>query len=272
MHGPLESPRRPPAPLLGGDDPPPVELVNEGGGAPLVVVCDHAGRAIPASLDGLGLAARDLDRHVAYDIGAEGVAGIVAHGLDAPAVLARYSRLVVDPNRPPGSPESIVGASDGTAVPGNQGLGEDAREARLEALFWPYHRAVARALARQWRRTGRPPVLFSVHSFTPVHGGRRRPWHAGVLWNRDTRLARPLLSRLGREPGLSIGDNEPYSGRSHAYTIDVHGGVAGLANCAIEIRQDQVATPAGIERWGRLLAAALREILTEPELFQARRF
>jgi predicted N-formylglutamate amidohydrolase len=272
MHGPLERVPAATAALLGGDDPPPFELVNGRGRAPLVVVCDHGGRAIPKALGGLGLAARELDRHIAYDIGAEGVARILAARLDAPAVVCRYSRLVVDPNRAPGSPESVVAASDGTAIPGNLGLSEEAAEARLDAIFWPYHRAVAGALARQWRASGRPPALFSVHSFTPVYGGRARPWAAGVLWNRDMRIAVPLLTKLGERSGLPIGDNEPYSGRSHAYTIDVHGGVPGLANCGIEIRQDQVETEAGIERWGALLADALRDILADQELFREQRF
>ena len=256
--------------LIGSGDPPVFEALNPDGGAPVVLVADHASRAVPAALDGLGLDEGHFERHIAYDIGAAGVTRLLAAQLDAPAVLAGYSRLVIDVNRPPGHPQSISEASDGTEIPGNRGLGEEAQKQRVEMLFEPYHDAIHEALARLWRR-GKPPALFSIHSFTPDYGDEDRPWDVGVLWNRDPRIARPLIERLGAR-GLNVGDNLPYSGLELAYTINLHGAVAGLANCAVEINQNQVSDGEGIERWAGILAGVMVEILQLDGIHEVREF
>ncbi len=264
---------RPPLghPLLGPSDPPPAETINPDGPAPILLVCDHASNRIPAALGDLGLDQAALSLHIAHDIGAAEVTRELAVRLDAPAVLANYSRLVIDINRQPGHPASIAAISDDVAVPGNRDLGEAARAARVEALFWPYHRTVGDLLAKI-RRRGRPPILFSIHSFTPQLGGEDRRWHAGLLWNRDPRLARLLIEALRRPGDMTIGDNEPYSGRDLAYTLDLHAGAAGLANAAIEIRQDQVMDPAGTRAWGRRLADVLAPLLGRDELHRVEMF
>jgi len=258
------------AALLGAGDPPAFEIVNAEAATPVLLVCDHAGRAVPAQLGRLGLDADQFDRHIAYDIGAAAVTRRLAAALDAPAVLAGYSRLVIDVNRPPGHPESIPEISDGTAIPGNRNLGDAARRRRVTTLFEPYHDAIHEAIAGL-RRLGRAPALLSVHSFTPRLGATARPWDVGVLWNRDPRLAQPLMEKLAARR-LRVGDNLPYSGRGLAYTINRHGAAAGLANVVVEINQDQVADRPGIERWAAILAEAMGEILRMPGLHRVRRY
>lgn len=248
------------ASLLGPDEAPVVEIVNTAGRTPLQLVCDHASRRVPAALGKLGLADGEFERHIAYDIGAAEVTRRLAAVLDAPAALAGYSRLVIDVNRPPGHPESIPEISDGTEIPGNRSLSETARRGRETALFEPYHDAIHESIAAIWRRAA-APALFSVHSFSPHYGKAARPWDVGVLWNRDPRLAQPLMEKLAQR-GLKVGDNLPYSGREIAYTINLHGAAPGLANCVVEINQDQIADPPGVERWAGILAEVLAEILT----------
>ncbi|MDQ2694994.1 MAG: N-formylglutamate amidohydrolase, partial [Pseudomonadota bacterium] len=208
-------------PLLGPDDPPPYEVVNNGGQAPLLLLCDHASNRIPAGLDQLGLEPRHLQLHIAIDIGAAGLTRRLAERLDAVALLAGYSRLVIDLNRQPGHPTSIPEVSDGIIVPGNQRLGDAEADRRLESVFWPYHHAITNTLSHLWRH-GPPPALVAMHSFTPVMHGRQRPWHLGVLWNHDPRLATPLLRRWRAVPDLCVGDNEPYSGHLPGDSIDRH--------------------------------------------------
>ena len=261
----------PDRPLLGSGDPPPFEIINPDGPAPILLVCDHASNRIPSSLGTLGLDPAQLNLHIAHDIGAAEVARHLSVHLNAPAVLANYSRLVIDINRQPGHPSSIAAVSDNIPIPGNRALSEAGRAARVEGLFWPYHRAVGNLLAKVWRR-GRPPILFSVHSFTPQLGGEARPWHAGALWNRDPRLARLLVEGLNKPGDMLIGDNLPYSGLDLAYTLDLHAGAAGLANVAIEIRQDLVADTAGTRAWGQRLAGVLAPLIGRDELHRIERF
>lgn len=247
--------------LLGPGEPPPVEFCNSAGTAPLLLTCDHASRAIPRALGNLGLEDAVIARHIGWDIGAAAVTRSLAPLLDAPALLAGYSRLVIDCNRPPEDSSSIPAASDGVPIPGNADLPQEARRARRLALFEPYHAAIAARLAAH-RRAGVAPVLVSIHSFTPSIGGRARPWHAGVLWDEDGRIALPLLEGLRGEAGLVIGDNEPYSAREPVgYTQRHHGKEAGLPHVAIELRQDLVADEAGARGWAERLARLLRPIL-----------
>jgi predicted N-formylglutamate amidohydrolase len=250
------------------DDPLVVELANPAGQAPLLLVCDHAGRRIPAWLGDLGLPAHELERHIAFDIGAADVTRRLARLLDAPAVLCHVSRLVVDPNRLPGDPSSIPALSDGTLVPGNQDLSPDEIRRRLAYAFIPYHRAVARQIAGLRRRRG-IPVIVSLHSFTPRLAGVERAWDVAVLWEQDARLAGPVIAQLRRDPALEVGDNEPYSGRYPvAYTIPFHALRTGLPHVTFEVRQDLIATRAQADAWADRLAEVLREPLSDRKLYR----
>jgi predicted N-formylglutamate amidohydrolase len=257
--------------LLGADDPPPFEVLNADGSASVLLICDHASRVVPGSLDNLGLDADAMGRHIAWDIGAEAVARRLSARLDAAAVLCGYSRLVIDVNRQPGDPQSIPPVSDEVSVPANQGLSEFEQQQRIDAIFWPYHQAVTAAQTHLWRR-GSAPALFSVHTFTPSLAGEDREWDIGVLWNRDPRLSVPLIEALRAAGDFNVGDNEPYSGREIAYSIDLHGDTAGFANCAVEIRQDLVEDDDGAEHWARVLDAALGEILPLDALHRIEHF
>lgn len=254
--------------LLGPDDPPAFTVFNATGCAPLVLVCDHASNRIPAALGQLGLGPAELSQHIAWDIGAAYVTRWLAERLDAPAVLAGFSRLVIDCNRSPGDPDSIVEISDGVRVPGNRALDDLQAETRLNAVFWPYHHAVTQALSHRWRH-GQTPALIAIHSFTPVMNGFARPWHVGVLWNRDPRLADPLLARLRIQGDLCVGDNQPYSGRETGFTMDAHGGAAGLPHVEIEIRQDLLADEDGCLRWAEVVGKALEAVLADGNLYRA---
>lgn len=252
-------------------DGPVFETVNGDATRPLLLICDHASNKVPMALNNLGLPDHVLRDHIAWDIGAAAVVHKVAVRLGCCAMLTGFSRLVVDCNRQPGDPGSVPAVSDDVIIPGNQNLSEAAEVARVETFSAPYHHAITDQVAHLWRQ-GVPPALFSVHSFTPQMGGRKRPWDAGVLWNRDPRIAIPLLNALRIHADLNIGDNEPYSGKDIAYTIDRHGGAAGLPNCAIEIRQDLIGNAVGVDKWAVLLANALDQILSIQGLHQVEHF
>jgi predicted N-formylglutamate amidohydrolase len=245
-----------------------VERFHVGGQTACLVLCDHAGRWIPPRLGDLGLPDHELRRHIGWDIGAADVSRELAVLLDAPALLCHVSRLVIDPNRRPGRPESIPAESDSTPVPGNREV--DAAEARrrLRDCFIPYHRAVARQIARLRRRVG-VPAIVSIHSFTPMIQRDWRPWQVAVLWDEDDRLAAPVLDSLRREDGLRVGDNEPYSGRYPVgYTIPFHARRAGLPHVTFELRQDLIDTAPRARAWAERLAAALRGPLGDPGLYR----
>jgi predicted N-formylglutamate amidohydrolase len=252
-------------------DPAPFAVLESETPSSMLVVCDHASPVIPLAHGNLGLSETDRLSHVAWDIGAAQVAHGLSRRLRCPAVLAGVSRLVIDCNRRPGDPSSIPAVSCGVAVPGNHSLDEDEAADRAERWFWPYHRQISAQLTRL-RRFGAAPAVVSVHSFTPVMNGCLRPWHVGVLWNRDPRMAVPLLKALGRQSGLVVGDNQPYSGREINHTLDTHAGAAGLPHLSFEIRQDLIADAAGAESWAALLAEVLAPVMAEPKLFQVARY
>lgn len=257
--------------LLSRGEPPAVEAVNAGGRAAFLLVCDHASRRVPQALDNLGLDDALMQRHIAWDIGAAEVARGLAQHFDAPLRATGYSRLVIDCNRALDDPSSIPEVSDGIAVPGNRGLGPAEVERRREALFRPYHRAVAAALAR-FREHGQVPGLVSIHSFTPVFDGVERPWHVGILWDWDPRVAVPLIEALGRQAGLVVGDNQPYSAREpRGYTVTAHAQSQGYPHVAIEVRQDLIDTHHGAAEWTARLAQALAPILADPAIYRLER-
>jgi predicted N-formylglutamate amidohydrolase len=246
--------------LLGAADVPPVFEENAAGRSSFLLTCDHYGRLIPQALGDLGVSAGELTRHIAWDIGIAGVAERLSKHLDAHLIAQRYSRLVIDCNRPPCVASSIPVLSEATAIPGNEGLTRAAAEARRKSIFDPYHRRIGEVVEQRLRE-GMPTVLVSLHSFTPVYAGVARPWHIGTLYNRDTKLP-PLLLRLLRAEGdLVVGNNEPYAVSDETdYTIPVHGEVRGLMNSGIEIRQDLIADQAGQKQWADRLARIFGEV------------
>jgi len=257
-------------PLLMAGDPPALERRNPRGRARFILLCDHASKAVPQRLGTLGLETAELDRHIGWDIGAAALTRILADRLDARAFLSGYSRLVIDCNRRFDDATSIPAVSDRTEIPANRDLSASDRAARVEACFWPYHRAIAAELDA-WAAAGRVPAIVSLHSFTPVFDARHRPWHVGILWHRDERLARPLIETLAAEPGLVVGDNEPYDGASpHAYTMPVHGLARGLPHVQFEIRQDLIADDAGVARWADRLTRVLGAVMADDGLYTVR--
>jgi predicted N-formylglutamate amidohydrolase len=246
--------------LLDSHDVAPVLENNTPGRSPFLFCCDHYGRAIPRRLGDLGLPARELDRHIAWDLGIAGIADALSDHLDAALIAQRYSRLVIDCNRPPLAASSIPQVSDATVIPGNEGLTREAAEARRRAIFDPYHLRIAEVIERR-RREQIPTVLVALHSFTPVYAGIVRPWHIGTLYHRDTQLPPRLLKLLREESDLVVGDNEPYAVSDDTdYSIPVHGEARGLLNTGIEIRQDLITAAAGQIAWAERLARIFRQI------------
>lgn len=253
-------------PLLTPDDPPPFETLNEQGTSRALVVCDHASCRIPSVLGTLGLSEAERTEHIGWDIGAAAVARRLSALLDAPAVLAGYSRLVIDCNRPVGAPDRIPPESDTVPVPGNVGLDRSAIDARITAIFTPYHEAIAAALDRM-TAAGPLPVLVAVHSFTPqLVGGDPRPWQIGVCWDKDQRMSTPMIERL-RKDGLAVGANEPYDfGVLTDHTVPVHAESRGLPSLLIEIRNDEIRTMEAAETWAGRLAGHIRAVMALPEI------
>jgi predicted N-formylglutamate amidohydrolase len=233
---------------------------NTAGRSPFLLTCDHYGRIIPRALGDLGLPASEFERHIAWDVGIAGVADALSKHLGAHLIAQRYSRLVIDCNRPPGAPSSIPRLSEATVIPSNEGLAAGAAEARRRAIFDPYHRRIDEVIGHRLR-DNIPTVLVALHSFTPVYAGVARPWHIGTLYHRDTRLPPLLLKYLRAEGGLVVGDNEPYAVSDETdYTIPVHGEKRGLMNTGIEIRQDLIVDAAGQQQWADRLARIFGEI------------
>jgi predicted N-formylglutamate amidohydrolase len=255
-------------PLLGPDDPSAYQIVNPRGSSNVVFMCDHASNAVPMALDNLGLTDEQLSQHIAWDIGAADVTRRLAAHFDAPAVLAGYSRLVIDCNRQLDDPESIMTQSDGHDIPGNRNLTDADAARRTEACFWPYHQA-SQAVIEGVEARGVVPAIVMMHSFTPAMGHAPRPWHIGVLWDRDDRIAAPLLHNLRERGDLCVGDNEPYTGASpHGYSMPVHAAQHGRANIQIELRQDLIDDEVGIETWARVMIDAFAPIFADPDLFR----
>ncbi|MEM7295058.1 MAG: N-formylglutamate amidohydrolase [Pseudomonadota bacterium] len=220
-----------------------------------VVTCDHATNLVPEGID-LGLPTEEMARHIAYDIGASGVAKALGAILDSPVIESRFSRLVIDPNRGEDDPTLIMQLYDGSVIPGNRRLSPETRAARLETLYRPYHRAYAELAARQ-----RDSVICAVHSFTPRLKGREpRPWEIGILHATDARLSDPLIERLAAL-GLNVGRNEPYAGHLPGDAVDRHALAAGRLNTLIELRQDLIETEYQQRAWAERLAGPLKEAL-----------
>lgn len=248
-----------------------VEILNAQANGPAVLLCDHASNRVPADIGDLGLPAGEMERHIAYDIGAAAVTREMSRLMQAPALLHGYSRLLLDPNRAPDDPTLIPVISDGTIVPANRGIDAAARKARIARYHQPYHEAIAGILDGRKAR-GQRAAVISLHSFTPcLRNNRKRPWEVGVLWDEDGRLPVPFMAALEAN-GVVVGDNEPYSGRnSHGYTIEHHAMPAGLPHVLIELRQDLIAEKAGQMHWAGVLAQVLMPLLADEGLWAAMR-
>lgn len=257
--------------LIGDDDPSVFEVVNADSKADVLLTCDHAGSAIPAVLDNLGLGPEHLGRHISSDIGIAGLGRAIAARLETPLVMTNYSRLMIDVNRSLDDPTSICVISDGAVVPGNRDLTPEERQYRAGTFFQPYHDTIDGFIVRSLN-AGTVPAVVALHSFTRFFNGRERPWDIGLLWYQDPRLVKPLLARLKEVPELKVGENQPYSGANgHGFSMEYHANSRGLANVLIEVRQDHIHEPEGIEQFADILAGALAEVLADPSLYEARR-
>lgn len=247
-------------PLLAPDEPAPFEAIEDENNSPFFITCDHAGKRIPRALGDLGLPESELDRHIAWDRGAAQVTRCLARELGAFAILQTYSRLVIDCNRHVDVPSSIPVISESTVIPANQGLSAAAAAERARAIFHPYHARILSEFERR-ERAQQASIFIAMHSFTPTFKGVSRPWHAGMLYNRDVRLGRGLLRLLReQEPALVVGDNEPYAvSDSSDYGVVVYGERRGIAHVEIEIRQDLLSDEAGWLEWGKRFARLLPE-------------
>jgi len=244
--------------MLESDEPDPVVVLAPAGGSRFLLTADHAGRRIPRALGDLGVAAAAWERHIAWDIGIEGVTRRLSAALDATAVMQVYSRLVVDCNRNPDWPSAFPAVSEATRVPGNEGLDEAGKAARTAAIFWPYHRAIDGLLESR----GADTVYVAMHSFTPVYLGEARGMHVAVLYHRAPRFSQALADLLRAEPGLVVAENEPYRvSDASDYGVPVHAERRGLDYVEIEIRQDLIADAAGQAAWAARLARLLPQAL-----------
>ncbi|TPL85123.1 N-formylglutamate amidohydrolase [Mesorhizobium sp. B2-3-12] len=239
------------------DWPDAVEVLNEHGRSDIVLLCEHASNHMPTEYDQLGLDASHLQRHIAWDIGAAEVTRLLSARLDAAAFLSGYSRLLIDLNRPLGSPGSIPVLSEDTDIPGNAGIGAAERNRRAQIMFSPFHDRVAAFLDRRMAEA-RPTRIVTIHSFTPVFLGVARPWHAGVLHDHAADLAAAILSGLRTDASLNVEANVPYViSRDADYAVPIHGDDRGIPAVLVEIRQDLLANRSGIEEWADRLVAAL---------------
>ncbi|MDR2013661.1 MAG: N-formylglutamate amidohydrolase [Rhodanobacter sp.] len=236
------------------DDEPAAFVVERVGQSPYVLICDHAGRRLPRALGDLGVSPADLQRHIAWDIGAAGMARVLAQRLDAFLITQTWSRLAIDCNRPPGGPGSIVALSENTPIPGNRDLSAHDVQQRIREIFEPYHARIHAELERR-AAAGEATILVAIHSFTPIYQSVARPWHVGLLYNRDRRLAQALLAEMHSDGRWVVGDNQPYAASDATdYAIPVHGEQRGLLHVGIEMRQDLIAEAAGQIEWAERLA------------------
>jgi predicted N-formylglutamate amidohydrolase len=241
------------------------ELVNPTGNSDLIILCDHASNAVPPEYGTLGLAATEFHRHIAYDIGTAEVARALSAHFDCPAVLGRYSRLLIDLNRGADDPTIVMKLSDGSVIPANAEVDgfvdREEFEHRISHYHQPYHDAVDQLIKQAMAKDGCVPVILSLHSFTPSWRGRERKWHAGVLWDKDPRLALPLIKTLSDMDNLIVGDNEPYGGYLKGDTLYTHCTLRGLPHALLEIRQDLIDTEEGQLSWARRLSGILPSLI-----------
>lgn len=248
-----------------GADAPVFEMLDGDFEQGLILVCDHATNFIPPQYGTLGLGNEQLARHIAYDIGVDGVTRRLAELLGVPAVLSNFSRLLIDPNRGLDDPTLVMRISDGALIPGNAHIDAEEIETRVRLFYRPYDSAVS-GLIDGALAVGVVPALLSIHSFTPFWRGVPRPWHVGILWDRDGRMALPLLDALRSDKSLVVGDNEPYTGELEGDMMNRQGSRRGLAHALVEIRQDLIAEDAGVTEWAGRLADIMPAVVADEAL------
>jgi predicted N-formylglutamate amidohydrolase len=259
------STRRVSEPLVAPSLTPSFEILPGRTDAGLLLICDHAVNSIPEPYGTLGLPPEELERHIAYDIGALSVTRELSRRLGVPAVAAMFSRLLIDPNRGLDDPTLIMRISDGAVVPGNRRIDDGEQERRVRQYYSPYHAAID-SLIETCMASGVPPVLLSIHSFTESWKGVPRPWHAAVLWDRDYRFSVPLLEALRADKSILVGENEPYDGKLAGDCMWQHGTRRGLAHTIVEVRQDLIRDEADQRAWAQRIAVAVKSVLARPEL------
>jgi predicted N-formylglutamate amidohydrolase len=253
------------APLLSDGELPPYEIINESGKAKCVIICDHAGVNVPKKLNRLGLEDYRFGEHYAQDVGSRQVSITLSNLLDAPCILANYSRLVVDLNRRLDHPTAFVTNTEHGPVPGNVNMKDDEKNLRVNEIYIPYHVALEK-LIRSYTDKGIIPAIISIHSFTPMFYKQKRPWELGLLWVQDQRLPEPIINYF-RNLGYVVGDNEPYDARIlRGTTINHHADANGLPNALFEIRNDLVRSEEACVKWGEMIAACMNEILDDESI------
>ena len=250
----------------------PYEIIEGDYDKGMVLLADHAMNLLPEAYGNLGLPQSAFERHIAYDIGVEGLTRKLAASLGIPAVMGRFSRLLIDPNRGEDDPTLIMKISDGAIVPGNHPITDEEWERRLDTYHRPYHNAVDRVLTKAAQMTGKAPLVFSLHSYTPFWKSVPRPWHAAVLWDTDHRAVVPLIAHLRQGGDILVGDNEPYDGALKGDTMYRHCMMKGIAHALLEVRQDLIGDEAGIAGWAERLAPIFAAMNDDPTLHEYQQF
>ena len=248
----------------------PVDTINPNGKANIVFLCEHASNHIPEEYDNLGLSQEQIELHIAWDIGIADVTQRVAEALDAPAVLAKFSRLLIDANRALDQNGLIPTSSDGHEIAENMNLSKNHIDQRIHRFYHPFHNQAGKIIKNK-SNNNHAPIIFNMHSFTPHMDGYDRPWHTGMLWNKDKRVANALIERFTSR-GLIVGDNQPYSGQELNHTMNTHGTKHGFPHVNIEIRQDEINHQSGIEKWSRILIEDLKAIRELPEMAETKHY
>ncbi|MCF8475340.1 MAG: N-formylglutamate amidohydrolase [Emcibacter sp.] len=246
------------------------EVLNDHGKADIILICEHASNYIPPEYNNLGLSHDFLTQHIAWDIGMEQLTRQLSARLNAPAIIATFSRLLIDPNREEDHATLIPSVSDQIIIPGNQNITMQERERRRNIYYHPFHDRIEE-LVRDKLNIHHAPLVCGMHSFTPIMNGFSRPWQVGMLWNKDPRLAKALQQRLSAR-GYHVGDNEPYSGRDLFFTMNRHGHNHGIPHVTIEIRQDDVSEPKAIEKWTDILAEDLMTIAQDQSIRTVKKY
>lgn len=236
----------------------------------LVLLADHATNIVPERYGRLGLPDNAFERHIAYDIGIEALTRRLSAVLNAPAVLSRFSRLLIDPNRGEDDPTIIMRISDGAIIPGNHPISAEEWQHRIETYHRPYHQAVSQVIAKVAEASGKAPLVLSLHSYTPAWKGVPRPWHAAVLWDTDARAVRPLIDGLEAAGDILVGDNEPYDGALKGDTMYRHCMMRGIPHALLEVRQDLIGHEEGVEAWTGRLAPIFARLNADPMLHEYR--
>lgn len=238
----------------------------------MVLVADHAMNLLPSHYGRLGLPEEAFNRHIAFDIGVEGLTRALAEHLGVPAVMSCFSRLLIDPNRGEDDPTLIMKISDGAIISGNHPISQEEWDRRLDTYHRPYHDAVDQVLDRVAGQSGKAPLVFSLHSYTPFWKDTPRPWHAAVLWDTDDRAVTPLIEQLRAGGDILVGDNEPYDGALKGDSMYRHCLTKGIAHALLEVRQDLIGNAQGISDWAARLAPIFAAINSDPALHEYKVF